>query len=116
MNIQTVADNLRKTISGKVKHQVELEYALTLATTGERMALVATVEFLKINIDELKRILQDVETCVFDYDDLKDDLKETNGRVRQLERQASSNSWEGSVDRMSGAFDESELRGRDGWL
>lgn len=63
MNIQTVADNLLTTIAGKVKHQVELEYALTLATTSERMALVATVEFLKINIDELKRILQDVEQC-----------------------------------------------------
>jgi hypothetical protein len=64
MNIETVASNLRTTIAGKVKHQVELEYALTLATTGERMALIATLEYLKINIDELKRILQDVEQCV----------------------------------------------------
>jgi hypothetical protein len=64
MNIQTVATNLRVTIAGKVKHQVELKYALTLATTGERMALVATLEYLKINIDELQRILQDVEQCM----------------------------------------------------
>jgi hypothetical protein len=64
MNIQTVATNLRVTITGKVKHQVELEYALTLATTGERMALVAILESLKINIGELKRILQDVEQCI----------------------------------------------------
>ena len=63
MNIQTVAENLKRTIAGKVKHQVELEYALTLATTGERMALIATLEYLKVNIDELKRILQDVEQC-----------------------------------------------------
>jgi uncharacterized membrane protein len=59
--IYTVRDNLQNTIAGKVKHQVELEYALTLATTGERMALIATLEYLKVNIDELKRILQDVE-------------------------------------------------------
>jgi hypothetical protein len=63
MNIQTVAENLRKTIAGKVKYLVEIEYALTLATTGERMALVATAEFLKININELKVILHDVEQC-----------------------------------------------------
>jgi hypothetical protein len=64
MNMQTVSTNLRNTIAGKVKHEVELEYALTLATTGERMALVATLEYLKINIDELRRILQDVEQCI----------------------------------------------------
>ena len=64
MNIQTVADNLRNTIAGKVKHEVELEYALTLATMGERMALIATLEYLKVNIDELKRILQDVQQCL----------------------------------------------------
>jgi hypothetical protein len=65
MNIQTVADNLRKTIADKVKHEVELEYALSLATSGERMALTATLAYLQINIDELKRILQDVEQCVY---------------------------------------------------
>ena len=63
MNIQTVAQNLRNTIAGKVKHQVELEYALTLSTMAEGTALTATLEYLKINIDELKRILQDVEQC-----------------------------------------------------
>jgi hypothetical protein len=64
MNIQTVAENLRKTIAGKVKHQVELEYALTLATMAEGTALTATLAYLKINIAELKRILQDVEQCI----------------------------------------------------
>jgi len=64
MNIQTVAENLRNTIAGKVKHQVELEYALTLSTMAEGTALTATLEYLKINIDELKRILQDVEQCI----------------------------------------------------
>jgi hypothetical protein len=63
MNIQTVAQNLRNTIAGKVKHQVELEYALTLSTMAEGTALTATLEYLKINIDELRRILEDVEQC-----------------------------------------------------
>ena len=67
MNIQTVAENLRNTIAGKVKHQVELEYALKLSTMAESMALTATLEYLKINIDELRRILQDVEQCRPDW-------------------------------------------------
>jgi uncharacterized membrane protein len=100
MNIQTVAENLRNTIAGKEKHQIELEYALTLATTGERMALVSVLNHLALNIDELTRILQDVEQCVLEYDDLKSDLKEANGRVRQLERENSDMSWEINPDRM----------------
>ena len=64
MNIHTVAENLRRTIADKVKHEVELEYALTLATTGERMALTATLAYLQVNIGELKRILADVEQCI----------------------------------------------------
>lgn len=63
MNIQTVKENLQNTIAGKVKYLIELEYALTLATMAEGTALTATIAFLKINIAELKRILQDVEQC-----------------------------------------------------
>lgn len=63
MNIQTVADNLRNTIAGKVKLLVELEYAMTISTMAESIDLRATVEFLKINIDELNNILRDVELC-----------------------------------------------------
>ena len=63
MNIQTVKTNLEQTIAGKVKHEAELEYALTLATSGERMALTATLAYLQINIGELKNILKDVEVC-----------------------------------------------------
>lgn len=94
MNIQTVADNLRKTIAGKVAHQVELEYALTLATTGERMALVATLEYLKINIDELKRILADVESCV----------------AKDVEQ-----SWRDNPDRMGGQFTQEEIDNANKW-
>jgi hypothetical protein len=64
MNIQTVAENLKKTIAGKVKHLVELEYAMSLSTMAEGIALTATIEYLKVNIAELKRILKDVEQCI----------------------------------------------------
>ena len=86
MNIQTVAENLRNTIAGKVKHEAELEYALTLATMGERMALTATLAYLQVNIGELRRILQDVEVCVDQFEKLK--------------KENSDMGWEINPDRM----------------
>ena len=66
MNIQTVAANLRNTIAGK-EHLLD-QYSRAL--DGDKMlyeqkiAVGAASEFVKINLDELKRILQDVEQCV----------------------------------------------------
>ena len=67
MNIQTVIDNLKNTIAGK---QAMLDglcpnnpYTVEFMTDGEIMARRATIEFLKVNIAELKRILADVETA-----------------------------------------------------
>lgn len=66
MNIQTIADNLRHTIRGKeamlASHQAYLRSAGTRA--GENMAVYATVQFLGANIEELQRILEDVEQCI----------------------------------------------------
>jgi FtsZ-binding cell division protein ZapB len=73
------------------------------------MACIATIKFLEINIGELKRILQDVEQSVVDYDELKEDLKEANGRVRQLEKQASDDSWVTNPDRSGGSFTQEEI-------
>lgn len=61
MNIQTVAQNLRNTISGKEKYLAELRKKHS--QTGVSAAVASYVE---INIDELKRILQDVEVCIAD--------------------------------------------------
>lgn len=65
MNIQTVAENLRNTIAGK---EVFLANATMIRdeqdlTLEQGVANQATIEFLKINIDELKAILKDVEAC-----------------------------------------------------
>ena len=115
MNIQTVAQNLRNTIAGKEKMVSQLESRRNIPRApGDQMAMIATIEFLQINIDELKRILQDVELCVEEFKVLKDDLKETNGRVRQLERQASDDSWITNPDRMGGCYSEDEMR-NEGW-
>jgi polyhydroxyalkanoate synthesis regulator phasin len=66
MNIQTVVENLRRTIAGKEQmlHAVQKERTFVGLRDGEGMALQTTAHILQINIDELKRILQDVEQCV----------------------------------------------------
>jgi hypothetical protein len=64
MNIQIIRDNLKNTISGKEKYLAEMKENYQLSTMAEGMALTATIEFLEINLTELKRILQDVEQCV----------------------------------------------------
>jgi hypothetical protein len=53
MNIETVADNLRNTIAGKEELLAEYE---------SKNILLAGM--LRVNIDELQRILQDVEQCI----------------------------------------------------
>ena len=58
MNIHTVADNLRNTIAGKE--------ALLTSLKGRRIPPEVTIDFLEVNVDELKRILQDVEECIAD--------------------------------------------------
>jgi len=63
MNIYTVRDNLRNTIAGKEKYLDEVRTARCIADRSEDIALHAVQELLKVNIDELRRILQDVEVC-----------------------------------------------------
>lgn len=67
MNIQTVANNLRATIAGKEKmlaDMIDRNEQGWFNSTSEIVSNRATIEFLKINIDELKRILKDVEQCI----------------------------------------------------
>jgi len=65
MNIQTVAENLRRTIARKEMMLATYENPqIGGHSVGAKAAMTATVEFLKLNIAELKRILQDVEQCI----------------------------------------------------
>lgn len=60
MNIQTIADNLRNTIAGK--EIAYNEWRREQSTVGD-----FACKMLEININELKRILQDVEQCRPDW-------------------------------------------------
>ena len=100
MNIQTVRDNLKNTIAGKEKHLAGLQECIrqldALDDQGDTwFRATVTVEFLAINIDELKRILKDVEQCA---------------------KQASDDSWITNPDRMGGGgWTQDELNPNRGW-
>ena len=99
MNLRTVAQNLRNTIAGKEKMLVAMNpnnpYSEEFKSEGEVMARRATIEFLKINIDELKRILADVESCV----------------AKDVEQ-----SWRDNPDRSGGQFTQDEINRAGEWL
>jgi hypothetical protein len=60
MNIQTVKTNLEKTIAGK-EMLLETYKNPSVLTKPIRETMA---HMLEINIDELRRILQDVEQCI----------------------------------------------------
>lgn len=100
MNIQTVAQNLRNTIAGKEKLLAQYQSALATSYAGPtpppgaEMACIATIQFLEINIDELKRILADVEKCT---------------------EKATYDSWKENPDRMGGQFTQDEIDNANRW-
>lgn len=67
MNIQTVAENLKNTIAGK--ERLVAHYREVVANQGNALDNVNTVfaVFVQDNINELQRILQDVEQCRPDW-------------------------------------------------
>ena len=97
MNIQTVAQNLRNTIAGKeqmLAELVERKERGWFNSTSEIVSTRATIEFLKVNVDELKRILADVEQCV----------------AKDVEQ-----SWRDNPDRMGGQFTQDEMNRAGEW-
>jgi hypothetical protein len=70
MNIYTVRDNLKNTIAGKEKMLASTIKDPSGMSEGAQMAVITTRQFLEVNIDELKRILQDVETCCIEHNEM----------------------------------------------
>jgi hypothetical protein len=100
MNIHTVAENLRNTIAGKEALLEEYKKASLIAVrndTPDRVTIGAMAGFLSTNIDELKRILQDVEVCA---------------------KKESDDSWITNPDRSGGQFTQDEIYNMDrgGWI
>lgn len=88
MNIQTVAQNLRNTIAGK-------KAMLAGLRKDESAGYYVLSNMLEINIEELEKILKDVEQCA---------------------KQASDDSWITNPDRMGGGgWTQDELDPNRGW-
>ena len=100
MNLQTVITNLRNTIAGKEKMLAEQWDKMAFGNPswqgdiGKQMAMKATIEFLKINIDELNRILDDLVEC----------------QVKGIEL-----SWRDNPDRSGGQFTDEEINRANEW-
>lgn len=98
MNIQTVAENLRNTIAGKEALLEEYKKASLIAVrndTPDRKTIAAMAGFLSVNIDELRRILEDVEQCC---------------------EKATQDSWALNPDRMGGQFTQDEVDNANRWI
>ena len=93
MNLSTVITNLKNTIAGKEKMLAGLQECIRGLEAidcqdDSWFRATVTVEFLEINIDELKNILRDVEVCC---------------------KQASDDRWITNPDRMGGQFTQDEI-------
>ena len=86
MTIQTVANNLRNTIAGKENYLSQIYIDCKPGTH-------AIEKMLEVNIDELKRILKDVEACC---------------------KESVYNSWAANPDRSGGSFTAEEINNQ-GW-
>jgi hypothetical protein len=91
MNIYTVRDNLKNTIAGK---EMLLETYKNPSVLTKQIRETMT-HMLEINIDELKRILGDVEQCC---------------------EQATAASWATNPDRSGGQFTQDEIDNADRWV
>jgi len=89
MNITTIRDNLVNTIAGKEKYLAELR-----KNHSQLGVSAAVASYVEINIDELRRILQDVESCV------AEDVEQ---------------SWRDNPDRMGGQFTQDEIDNASAW-
>ena len=95
MNLQTVITNLRNTIAGKEEALALYESRRDIPrAAGDQMAIVATIEFLKINIAELNRILDDLVECSV---------------------QGINLSWQQNPDRSGGQFTQDEIDNASAW-
>ena len=97
MNIYTVRNNLKNTIVSKEEHLAKLIPNAQEAVTpfvADRIAIKTAIQYLSVNIGELKRILQDVEQCC---------------------KKATDQSWEANPDSMGGASTADEFAKSTAW-
>lgn len=63
MTIDKIRENLQNTIKGKEDLVLKMYRERGKITGAERIAVDAAIEFIELNVLELKKILKDVEEC-----------------------------------------------------
>jgi len=64
MTLEEVLANLDRTIEAKEKYLAKTQEEFKVANKDVRFALYATIEFVKVNLEELRNIRADLESCV----------------------------------------------------
>jgi len=95
MSIYTVRDNLKNTIAGKEAYLARENENRKSEDAHVRMVAYTVAKMLEVNIDELRRILADVEKCC---------------------EKATSDSWALSPDRSGGQFTQDEIDNHGRWI
>lgn len=98
MNLSTVITNLKNTIAGKEEYLAKWKN-IDPIETSERIHRATIVGMLEINIEELKRILQDVEQCLPD----------------EFANMRNEASWITNPDRSGGQFTQDEIDNAGRW-
>ena len=93
--IYTVRDNLKRTIAGKEALLESIKAKSRHLRGVDAIVSGVTIGFLEVNIDELYRILEDVEKCV----------------EKDVEQ-----SWRDNPDRMGGQFTQDEINNTGKWI
>ena len=98
MNIQTVITNLKNTIAGKEQYLAKLEQDRQSEDPHARMIAYPVSKMLELNIDELRKILADVEKC-----------------AEQSKEFSTWAHWQENPDRSGGQFTDEEIRRSGEW-
>lgn len=65
MTLEQIKNNLKQTIKNKTELMEQYErYIDIVGSDVEKLVYKTSAEFLRINLDELEKILNDIEECI----------------------------------------------------
>lgn len=107
MELVDIYEKIKAKIERNEKRCSSLKSDLMVGDVVSPEKTRALIEYLEWDTFELKDWVYEIEKYLAKV--------ESNSLVNQVQEGANNSSWNGQVDRQGGAFDENELRGRDGW-
>lgn len=108
MNIQTLIENLKNTIAGKEALLEAWKDRPAKDWDGTGVTHDAMSKMVRINIDELHRIMLDAMEC-------REDEVARNIELAKLQKAQALRNWIESPDRMGGQFTQDEINDSKGY-